>query len=475
MKNILNFLRAQRGWLTLIAIAVSAVAGFVFWQQSQAAQAQAAERASRRTQVIERGDLVATVSATGSLQPEQQAGVAFLIPGTVAEVLVKTGDVVQAGQVLARLESTDLQLAVQQAEDALRIAELRLQKLRAGPDEDDIAIAKANVRAANAAAYDLQRGAGPEEAQIAKLNYDEALENFRKLNEQYNNLVQFAADNPQFAPPQEMLDQLKRNQENAYYQAEIARLQYEQAKNPADPGSLAVAYARIAQAQAQLDQLLAGPTQVQLEQAELAVAQAQLALDQAKTRLARAELRAPIAGIVSAVNIRVGEPAVAGVPAVVLLDADRFRLEVTVNEVDVARLAVGQPVKVAVEALPDTPLTGRVERIAPVSVVQSGAVNYVVRILLDETEARLRAGMSATVEVTVARVTNVVLAPNWAIRRDRQTGQAYLSVQRGDELVEVPIETGLRGETLTEVISGAQPGDIAAVSIRRELPIGGGN
>ncbi len=462
------------GWLAVGAVIVAAVAGWALWQQSQSAQVQADELASRRTQTLTRGDLIASVSATGSLQPEQQINVSFLIPGTVAEVLVKSGDAVQAGQVLARLDAAELQLAVAQAEDALRIAELRRQKLLAGPSEDDIAIAKANVRAANAAAYDLQRGAGPQEAQIAKLNYDQAQENFRKLNEQYNNLVQFANDNPQFAPPQATLDQLKQNQENAYYQAEIARLQYEQARNPADPGSLAAAYARIAQAQAQLDQLLAKPTQIQLDQADLAVAQAQLALDQAKNRLARAELRAPIAGLVSAVNIRVGEPAGTGAPAVVLLDTARFQLDVTVNEVDVAQLAVGQPVRVTVEALPGTALTGKVQRIAPTSVVQGGAVNYVVRIVLDETQAGLRAGMSATVEVTVARVTNVVLAPNWAIRRDRQTGQAFLSVQRGDALVEVPIETGLRGEALTEVVSGAQPGEVAAISTRRELPIGGG-
>jgi len=462
------------GWLAVGAVIVAAVAGWALWQQNQSAQAQADELASRRTQTLTRGDLTASVSATGSLQAEQQINVSFLIPGTVAEVLVKSGDAVQAGQVLARLDAADLQLAVAQAEDALRIAELRRQKLLAGPSEDDIAIAKANVRAANAAAYDLQRGAGPQEAQIAKLNYDQAQENFRKLNEQYNNLVQFANDNPQFAPSQATLDQLKQNQENAYYQAEIARLQYEQARNPADPGALAAAYARIAQAQAQLDQLLAKPTQVQLDQADLAVAQAQLALDQAKNRLARAELRAPIAGVVSAVNIRVGEPAGTGAPAVVLLDTDRFQLDVTVNEVDVAQLAVGQPVKVTVEALPGAALTGKVQRIAPTSVVQGGAVNYVVRIVLDETQAGLRAGMSATVEVTVARVTDVVLAPNWAIRRDRQTGQAFLSIQRGDALVEVPIETGLRGEVLTEVVSGAQPGEVAAISTRRELPLGGG-
>lgn len=472
MASLMNLLRASWRWLVLIAVVAAGVAAWQVYQQNQAAQAQAAAQASLRSETIGRGNLVALVNATGSLQPIRQANLAFLLPGTVAEVLVQSGEAVEAGQVLARLETADLQLAVTQAEDALRIAELRRKQLLAGPSADDLALAEANVRAANAAAYDLQRGAGPQEAEIARLQYESANEDFRKLNEQYNNLVLFAQENPRFAPPQDSLDQLKRNQENAYYQAEIARLQWESTKK-GDAGSLSAAYARINQAKAQLEQLKAPPTQVQLDQADLSVAQAQMTLEQARLRLSRAELTAPYAGVVSVVNLKAGETTGAGTPAVVLLDLSRFRLDVTVNEVDVAQLAVGQTVAVAVDALPTAALNGQVERIAPTSVVQGGAVNYVVRVVLDPTTEAVRSGMSATVEVTVAEVTDVVLAPNWAIRRDRQTGQAFISLQQGETLAEVAIETGLRGDDYTEVKSGVAPGEVAAVAPQSATPFGG--
>jgi HlyD family secretion protein len=179
--------------------------------------------------------------------------------------------------------------------------------------------------------------------------------------------------------------------------------------------------------------------------------------------------------VVAAVNPRVGEPAGTASPAVVLLDTSQFLVDVTVNEVDVAQLAVDQPVNVTVEALPDALLTGKVSRIAPTGTVQGGAVNYTVRIALDKTENELRSGMSATVQVTVAKVNDVLLAPNWAISRNRRTGQAFLSIKEADTLSEIPIETGLRGDTHTEIKAGAQAGEVAAISTKRETPFGDGN
>lgn len=473
MNNVITFLRARWGWLLAGVIILAGLGGWALYQQQLAAEAQAAEQASIRAETLERGNLSATVSATGSLQANQLANLVFLVPGTVAEVSVKSGDTVKAGQVLVRLDTADLQLALSQAKSALEIAKLQRQQLLDGPSEDDINIAKANVRAANAAAYDLQKGAGEEEVKIAQLQYDQAQSDYQKQLEQWANLVEFGNANPQFAPPQESLDRLKQSADNLYYQAEIARLQLEQTQSPGDPGSLSVAYARIKQAQAQLDQLLAKPTQVQLDQADLSVAQAELAVEQAQERLARTELRAPFDGLVAVVNAKVGEPSGTGGAPVSMIDTSRFLLDVNVNEVDVAQLALGQTVNVVVDALPDAPLTGQVQSIAPTSVVVGGAVNYTVRVALESSEAPLRAGMSATVEVTVAEVADVVLAPNWAIRRDRQTGQAFLSVRRNGEISEVPIETGLRGADYTEVMSGAQAGDEAAVSSSAAQPFGG--
>jgi HlyD family secretion protein len=198
------------------------------------------------------------------------------------------------------------------------------------------------------------------------------------------------------------------------------------------------------------------------------VEQARTALDVAELRLERSELMAPFDGVVAVVNAKAGELASNLTPAVVLLDPGQFHLDVTVDEVDVAQLSIGQAVTITVDALPGLSLSGRVDRLAPTGTIVGGVVNYAARLTLDSTDASLRAGMSATAEVVVAEVRDVVLVPNWAIRRDRRTGQAYASLKVGDGLIEAPIETGLRGEAYTEVLGGVKEGDVAAVSTERE-------
>jgi HlyD family secretion protein len=455
-------------WLAIAAVAAGAYAGYSFYQQYQAEQARVAAAAALRTEVIRRGDIVASVSATGAILPERQANLFFSLPGTVASVLVESGDVVEPGQVLARLDDTALVLALRQAQDAAHVAELERGKLLAGPAAGDIAVAEANLRSANARLGDVLAGAGEQEAAIARLKYENLVADYQALSNQYNSLVQFAQENPRFAPPQDTLDSLKGNVENAYFTAEIARLQLAQTEQGGGEGPTAVAYAQVAQARAVLSQTLAGPTTLQLMQADLAVEQAETAVEQADLRLQQAELTAPFGGVVASVGVQAGEPAGPGVPVVVLLDLARFHLDVTVDEVDVAQLVEGQPASVTVDALPGVLVGGRVERIAPTAGTTAGLVSYTVRLGLDDTAEALRTGMSATAQIIVAEARDVVLVPNWAIRRDRRTGQAYASIKSGEALIEVPITTGLRGEAYTEVLAGVTEGDVAAVSTARD-------
>ncbi len=476
MERLAAGFRRALPWIVLLAVMGAAAGGYAYYQQRTTAATRAAALAAIRSEPVGRGDIVARVSATGAILPEQETALFFLVPGTVAEVLVESGDVVTAGQVLARLDATQQRLAVQQAADALDMAELNRDKLLAGPSEEDIAVARANLRSANAAAGDVQAGAGAEEEAIAQIRYDSAQSDFQKLNDQYNSLVQLAQDHPQFAPPQDTLDALKANMEQAYFVAEVARLQLVQAQQGGGRGQVSVAYAQILQAQAVLSQTLALPTALERQQADLAVDQAAARLERAALQLARTELVAPYAGVVATVNARPGEPALPAAAALTVLDASRFHLDVSVDEVDVAQLALEQPVSVRVEALPGVTLSGQVERLAPTATAVEGLVNYTVRLVLDPAEAALRAGMSATAEIVVAEAHDVVVVPNWAIRRDRRTGQAFASLQRGEALVEVPITTGLRGESYTEVLTGVAEGDVAAISTQRDgIDLLGGN
>ncbi len=468
MKSVLPRLRVLVPWLVLALVAAAAYYGYTYYQQVQAEAAHAEELAALRTETIRRGSLVATVNATGSILPEAQSSLFFSAPGTVVEVLVEAGDEVHAGDLLVRLDATSLRLAAQQAQDALTVAELDRAKLLAGPDMNDISIAEANLRSANARLAEASAGAGDQEVAIAELKYDNLLADYQALSNQYNDLVYFAQENPQFAPPADTLDRLRGNVENAFFIAEIARLQVEQAREGGGPGPISVAYAQVAQAQAVLSQTLALATPLQIEQADLAVDRAASALARATWRLTLAELRAPFDGLVGSVGVKPGEPAGAGAPAVILLDLRQYHLDVTVDEVDVSSLAAGQLVSITVDALPGLVLDGVVDRIAPTAVTVGGIANYTVRLALAGSDAPLRAGMSATAAIRVAEVTDVVLVPNWAIRRDRRTGQAYASLQQGETLVEVPITTGLRGEAYTEVLEGVAAGEVAAVSTARD-------
>ena len=103
-----------------------------------------------RSAVVERGTLLVTVSASGSVEPQARVGLAFESPGRMVEVAVEVGDPVAAGDVLARLDGRRLALQVHQAQAALDLAEAQLAQLQAGARTEEVAAAEANVRAAEA-------------------------------------------------------------------------------------------------------------------------------------------------------------------------------------------------------------------------------------------------------------------------------------------------------------------------------------
>jgi HlyD family secretion protein len=131
---------------------------------------------------------------------------------------------------------------------------------------------------------------------------------------------------------------------------------------------------------------------------------------------------------------------------------------------------VGQPVFIELDALPDRTLTGTVTSIAPNATTDTGGVvSYIVRVDLDPTDAPLLSGMTATVDIVVEQLESVLRIPNWAIRIDRRTGDAFVNIQTPDEgLVEVEIELGLRGDAYSQVIAGLEVGQEVVVSLDRE-------
>jgi HlyD family secretion protein len=411
-----------------------------------------------RRGVVERGSIDSGVDATGSLLPAERVNLSFEQPGVVREVFVEVGDVVTAGQPLARLDTEALELAVQQAELALQAQQLAYQRLFLPPSQAQIAAARAAVESA-VAAYNRQREtADPETVRIAQLQYEQAFNAYQQADMQLR-AVQWYLSGAPLLSVQEQVDQ-------ALFNVEIARLRLEQLRAEPDQYALGAAQATVYQAQAELNRLLEGPSDLEIARAQIQIDQAQIALERSRQRLDAATLIAPFTGVVSAVNVHPGMVAPTSSPAFVLIDDSHLYVEVDVDEVDIGRVTPGQPVQITLDALPSETIEGQVTSIAPSATGAGGAVTYRVRIDLAQTDLPLRAGMTATANIIVQRLEGILLAPNWAIRIDRATGQAYLSVLTEDgSLQEVPVVLGLRGDVASQIVAGVEEGQVVAVSL----------
>ncbi|MBN1889568.1 MAG: efflux RND transporter periplasmic adaptor subunit, partial [Thermoflexales bacterium] len=459
----------QRTFITLlIALALLALGGAWIYRSRQQA-AQAAQVDTGRQVAVRRGTLVSTVRASGAIEPEAQVRLNFGMVGIVAEIEVKEGQLVREGEVLARLDTAELELAVAQAEKAYQISQLAYKQTAAGAKLEEVAAAEAQLASAEAQYAELVAGAKADQVAAAEAQMAQARAQLKLADETHERTMQCfdvklpTGEKKQICPALGTFEEQSRSQLEATQAAyTAAEASYNRLLSGASTAQRGAAQAQIQQAQANLARLRPDENRIALAQVQMK--QAQLALEQAKQQLEKAVLVAPFDGVVAELNLTRGQiVATTGVQAaVVLVDLSRYHITLSVDEIDVGYLQAGQAVAVTADALPGVSIAGQVERIAPVATVAGTVVAYQVTVRLEPSAAPLRAGMSANVSIVTEERPNVLIVPNWAIRLDRATGKAYVNLKQGDQLREVEIVAGLRNESDSEVISGLAEGDVVA-------------
>ncbi len=294
---------------------------------------------------------VTAIVAEGRLVPEQHVDIAFRASGQVKQVLVAEGDTVSEGEVIALLDDTDQQQAVNKAQLAVEQAQISVANAQHNldvvvgwsPNKGQLNAAQANLANAEAAVKAAQSA-------YDKVAYDPSVSSTAQslaLEQATNNLNKAKADVTYIAS---------------------SRPDVIAAKNALDAVNLA------------LDAV-------------------QLDLERAKNELDKMSLKAPFAGTVTRLNVNPGAPVSAGLPVATVADLKAWVIETdNLTELEVIHVKVGQKVTITFDALPDKIFHGEVLRVASQYEEKRGDITYTVTIALTDADPDLRWGMTATVE-----------------------------------------------------------------------------
>jgi len=196
---------------------------------------------------------------------------------------------------------------------------------------------------------------------------------------------------------------------------------------------------------------------------------AELNLESARLNLEKAIVVAPFDGLVTDVAITEGKEittAMLASPAISLVDPSEIELRGFIDEIDVAMVKIGQAANIALDALPDAELSGKVAFISPVGTIRAGVVSYATTVTLENTVAGLRDGMSATAEVVIERRDDVLLIPNRTI--GGTLANPKVSVLIDGQVEEREITLGLSDGINSEVLSGLEEGEKVVLPTSKE-------
>ena len=330
------------------------------------------------------------VVAEGKVVPVKGASLSFQVTGTIAEIPVNVGDRVEAGAALVRLDTKPFDLQLAQAEANYAAAVAKHAQLKRGPTTMDATAAQQSVTSAQAAYDNLLRP--PQNDLIAlKTDMDKAKAQVDRAQAAYDRI---GGDSNPFANM--TLERAALQTAWLDYQKAIAL--YNSKINPSD-AQIQQAIAAVQTAKSNLAKLT--PTAEDLAASEANVNAAKAARDLPADTLARAKLTAPFAGIVVAIEPKVGETVAIGTPVVRVADTSNFQVETTdLTEINVVNVKEGDTATVTLDAITDLELTGKVANIKGYGENKQGDIVYTIVVKLDKQDPRLRWNMTAKVTIS---------------------------------------------------------------------------
>lgn len=391
----------EKRWVIPVALAVLALV-LVAWLRDGNGQGRGD---AGPTDAVGRRTFSATVTAVGAVMPQigAEVRVGSRISGRVRRLRANIGDAVRTGQVLAELETEDLDALVAQRRAELQLAEARMSAVET---------------------------LAPEE------------------------VAQAEADVARFEASARLAAEQRTRHEALYRRGGATRAEMEAALERFE-----VTHAELESARRALTLARTGMVE-RRKQAEAERARAAAALQSGRVDRSFAVITSPIDGIVASVSTQEGETVAAGLNAptfVTVVDLNRLQANAYVDEVDIGKIALGQRVVFTVDAFPARDFEGRVEAIYPSATVQDNVVKYIVAVeIAGEYEGSLRPEMTANVRIFLEE-RSVLAIPARAVRRE--AGRSVVYVRGDDGIQSRPVRLGWRDGPWVEVVAGLREGE----------------
>jgi HlyD family secretion protein len=430
------------------------------------------------TQPVEQKTLPVTITSDGLVKAEQLVDLSPKAAGILKILLVKEGDRVRLGQVIARMDDSNLrkQLANMQAQLAQKKS--ALQRLNSGNRQEDIVKAEAKLKEEQANLQKLQSGNSLQE--IAKsttyLQQSRATlterEMFLKLNQQLYQAGKIS---------RQSLDQKLTDRDVA----KSLVLEAEQAltlqKSDTKSTQIAQAKARVQQQTQILTALKAGNRSKDIEQALAQVQATQDALEAIQVQIKATQVAVPFDGIVIKKHANQGALVIPGSDSggssssIVTLASNRNQVVVNLPESQTAKVQVGQSVTIKADAFPEEKFMGKVKKIASQSTVSQNTSGFEVQVAITKSKStnealelpaaeKLRSGMKVEAEFALDLLEHKLFVPEVAVVRQAEGKGVYVLKSADRKPVFQPIETGVTIKTLTEVKSGLQGNEQILIS-----------
>ncbi|EAW34929.1 efflux RND transporter periplasmic adaptor subunit [Lyngbya sp. PCC 8106] len=514
--------RFKRFLLGLLATGLLTVPFAVYLAQNRAQLKP--EMIETLTVPVKTQDLTVRITASGVVQPVRRVNLSPKTQGRLSELFVEQGDYVEAGQVIARMESREIEAQVLQAEAGLARVRANLNKLQTGSRPEAITTAQAQLDRVLANLAELEAGTRPEEVAVAqaKLNEAEArladarsgslddeiaqaesrltasqadlelaserVRRYQSLRNQgavsEDSLEEYLQNERRLSAvvneAKRRIEQLKQSQRSQVDRLEATVEQERQAlrqlKNGARVEDIAAATAEVAEVRSNLNELINGtrPEEIAAAQAEVREAQAQVRYYQ--TQLEDANVRAPFSGVIAqryAVEGAFVTPATSASDATSATSASIVALAkdlevlAKIPETDIGRIQPNQKVEIIADSYPDQVFEGRVQLIAPEAVKERDVTLFQARVEIITGKDLLQSGMNVDLKFIGDKLNNALVVPTVAIVTNKgETGVLLPDEQNQPRFHPVTIGSTIGNQI--QILEGIEAGDRVFI----ELPEG---